>query len=251
VGLDAVIYRVLAVADDFSDGEESMLPILSNKQLVTEAISIQAGEGQTKTYRLPGLAEAGSKEHVSLSLEIATNPFWYALQALPYLNESFYESSEQHFARTYSMLIGAHLINSTPTIRSVLNQWSSAQDFQSPLERNEEIKMILLEETPWVRQAENEETRMRRLALLLDLNNLRQQSASSLQRLKRMQLSSGAFPWFEGAGPSESITLHILAGFGHLKNLGIQGSGDLAIDYNLVVNRAITYLDAQMNERLA
>src|SRR5690606_23610940 len=83
VGLDAVIYRVVAAADDFSDGEESMLPILSNKQLVTEAISIQAGEGQTKTYRLPGLAEAGSKEHVSLSLEVATNPFWYALQALP------------------------------------------------------------------------------------------------------------------------------------------------------------------------
>lgn len=251
LGLNAVIYRVVAAADDFSDGEESMLPVLSNKQLVTEAISIQAGEGQTKTYRLPGLAEAGSKEHVSLSLEVATNPFWYALQALPYLDESFYESSEQHFARTYSMLIGAHLINSTPSIRSVLNQWSSAQDFQSPLERNEELKMILLEETPWVQQAENEETRMRRLALLLDLNNLRQQSASSLQRLKRMQLSSGAFPWFEGAGPSESITLHILAGFGHLKNLGIQGSGDLAVDYNLVVNRAITYLDAQMNERLA
>src|SRR5690606_18888155 len=114
----AVTYRIVAAADRFSDGEESVLPILPNKQLVTETLSLYAKEGQKKHFTLSNLANSQNPEHVSLTLEIASNPMWYAIQALPYLNESPYQSSEQLFAKLYSSLVSKHLVDVSPKIKT-------------------------------------------------------------------------------------------------------------------------------------
>jgi len=245
-----VAYRVVAAAGNFTDGEESVLPILSNKQLVTETVSLYAKEGQKKRFTLSNLANSHNPDHVRLTLEIASSPIWYAIQALPYLHESSYQSSEQLFAKLYSSLVSKHLVDVSPKIKTIFDDWNKKNKLQSKIETNEELKALLAEETPWVREAEDEETRMKRLALLFDLNNFRQQYGSTLQKLKGTQLHSGAFPWFEGGNASQNITTHIIAGFGHLKALTGDKLDSTDAGYKQIINKAISYLDKNARDYL-
>lgn len=240
----AVVYRIVASAGDFSDGEEAALPVLPNRMLVTESLPIYARGGETKQFSLPALAKASATtQHQQLRLELTTQPIWYAIQALSYLQEYPYECSEQLFSKLYATLLAKKLMDASPKIKAIFDEWQQKGTLLSKLETNQELKSILLEETPWVREAEDEETQMKRLALLFDLNNLRNQWQKTYQRFAGRQLPSGAFPWFEGGNASHAITTHIVAGFGHLRKLqvDIEGIGDST--YREVLQQAIAYLD--------
>src|SRR5690606_20878151 len=214
----AVVYRVVATSENLSDGEEAALPVLPNRILVTETLPIYAKEGQTKHFTLEALASAhADTQHQRLTLELTTNPLWYAIQALPYLQEYPYECSEQLFAKLYATLVSKKLLDTSPAIKALFDEWNQKGLLRSKLETNSELKSILLEETPWVREAADEETRMKRLALLFDINNLRNQWQQVYQQFAERQLPSGAFSWFEGGDANQTITTHIVAGFGHLQ----------------------------------
>ena len=247
----AVVYRVVATAENLSDGEEAALPVLPNRILVTETLPIYAKEGQTKHFTLEALASARTDtQHQRLTLELTTNPLWYAIQALPYLQEYPYACSEQLFAKLYATLVSKKLLDTSPAIKTLFDEWNQKGLLQSKLETNPELKSILLEETPWVREATDEETRMKRLALLFDINNLRNQWQTVYQQFAERQLPSGAFSWFDGGAANQTITTHIIAGFGHLQNMqvAIQDMGGDA--YQDVVKRAIAYLDQEVEKEL-
>jgi len=242
----AVVYRVVAAAGNFSDGEEAALPILPKRMLVTETLPFYAKEGQTKHFTLSALENASAyTQHQNLTLELTTNPIWYAIQALPYLQEYPYECSEQLFAKLYSTLVAKKIIDFSPNIKVIFDEWNKKGMLQSKLATNQELTSILLEETPWVREAEDEETRMKRLALLFDLNNLRNEWQTTYQKFAARQLPSGAFPWFEGGNASEVITIHLVAGFGHLQRLSVDFAGIADSGYRSVVQKAINYLDQE------
>ena len=244
----AIVYRIVASAGDFSDGEESALPILSNRMMVTETLPIYIRENQTKTFTLDKLKNNSSStlDNFKLTFEMTTNPIWYAIFSLPYLREYPYECSEQVFSRLYGNLISQHIINSNPKIKTVFDDWNKKGELKSKLEQNEELKSLLLEETPWVRQAENEEEQMKRVAVLFDLNKMRKELKSAFQKLKGKQYDSGGFPWFNGGDESRYITTHIVSGFGHLEKMGINLNDNLNADVNDILENAIQYIDDEM-----
>ncbi|WP_182043397.1 alpha-2-macroglobulin family protein [Moheibacter lacus] len=244
----AIVYRIVASAGDFSDGEESALPILSNRMMVTETLPIYIRENQTKTFRLDKLKNnaSNSLDNFKLTFEMTTNPIWYAIFSLPYLREYPYECSEQVFSRLYGNLISQHIINSNPKIKTVFDDWNKKGELKSKLEQNEELKSLLLEETPWVRQAENEEEQMKRIAVLFDLNKMRNELQSAFQKLKGKQYDSGGFPWFNGGDESRYITTHIVSGFGHLEKMGIDLNENLNVDVNEIIENAIDFIDEEM-----
>lgn len=244
-----VSYRIVAAAGDFSDGEASVLPVLPNKQLVTETLSLYAKEGQNKQFTLPGLSKTQNPEHIGLSLEIATNPIWYAIQALPSLQDAPYPSSEQLFAQLYSSRVSSYLADAFPRLATALNEWRKPGMGQSKLNINEELKSIVIAETPWVRDAESEQQRMARLAVLFDENNQKQQQASLLRRLAGTQLASGAFSWFEGGPANRAITSQMLAGFGHLKHLNPTDLMFRDVD-EAIIKKMIAYLDLNIREEM-
>jgi hypothetical protein len=175
-GLQAVAYRVVAQSGKFSDGEESSLPVLTNSMLVTETLPLPVKGRQTKTYTLDKLLHNTSttlRSH-KLTLEFTSNPAWYAIQALPYLMEYPYECAEQTFSRFYANNIASYIANSSPRIKQVFDSWkmNSPDALLSNLEKNQELKGLMLEETPWVCEAKNESERKQRVALLFDLNRM-------------------------------------------------------------------------------
>jgi len=246
----AIVYRIVASAGDFSDGEESALPILSNRMMVTETMPISVREGQTKTFTFDKLKNNSSNtlENFKLTFEMTTNPIWYAIFSLPYLREYPYECSEQIFARLYGNLISQHLVNSNPKIKAVFNDWNQKGELKSKLEQNQELKALLLEETPWVRQSESEEEQMKRIAVLFDLNQMSNELSETFRKLQSKQSSNGGFPWFEGGNDSRYITTHIVSGFGHLQKMGINLENNLGINPKNILSKAIQYIDSEMEK---
>jgi uncharacterized protein YfaS (alpha-2-macroglobulin family) len=238
--VDAIQYKIIAKSDAFSDGEQNALPVLSNRMLVTETLPMWIRSNESKTFSLDKLKNNTSttlKNH-KLTLEITSNPAWYAVQALPYLMEYPYECNEQTFARFYANALATHIANSNPRIQEVFNQWASQNALISNLEKNEELKSILIQETPWLRDAQSETEQKKRIALLFDLNKMTNELQSAIRKLENNQLSNGAWAWFDGGRENRYITQHIITGFGHLNKLGVTTT-----ENTKMLEKAIKYLD--------
>ncbi|AXP79636.1 MG2 domain protein [Mariniflexile rhizosphaerae] len=240
--VDAVQYKIIAKSGDFSDGEQNALPVLSNRMLVTETLPMWIRSNETRTFTLDKLKTNTSttlKNH-KLTLEITSNPAWYAVQALPYLMEYPYDCNEQTFSRYYANALASHIANSNPRIQEVFNQWASQDALMSNLEKNEELKSILIQETPWLRDAQSETEQKKRIALLFDLNKMNNELQSAMRKLKNNQLPNGAWAWFNGGHENRYITQHIIIGFGHLNKLGVTTTENAKM-----IEKAINYLDAE------
>jgi uncharacterized protein YfaS (alpha-2-macroglobulin family) len=245
----AVVYRVVAKSGNFSDGEENTLPILTNRMLVTETLPISVRENQSKTFVLEKLKNNNSAtlQNFNLTLELTTNPLWTVIGALPYLREYPYECSEQLFSRLYGNAISTAVLNQSPKIKKVFDDWNQKGLQISNLEKNQELKALLLEETPWLRGAQSETEQMQRIALFFDLNTMRQELHQAKEKLLKRQQSNGAFAWFEGGREDVYITNHIIGGFGKLqKMLGTNSVNLLGDDIQSLVTKAIAYSDASM-----
>jgi uncharacterized protein YfaS (alpha-2-macroglobulin family) len=242
-GIKAVQYTIIAKAGDFSDGEQNALPVLSNRMLVTETLPMWVKSNQTKTFTLDKLKNNSSKtlSNHKLTLEITSNPAWYAVQALPYLMEYPYDCNEQTFSRYYANALAQHIVKSNPKIEAVFNQWKSTDALLSNLEKNEDLKAILIQETPWLRDAQSETEQKKRIGLLFDLNKMTNELQSAQRKLKQNQMPNGAWAWFNGGRDNRYITQHIIAGFGHLKQLNVTSS---KVDISIIQN-ALRYLDAE------
>lgn len=249
--VQSVIYRVVAGTEKFSDGEENALPILTNRTLVTETMPMSVREGQTKTFTFDKLKNSTSntRENFKLTMEMTTNPIWYAVMALPYLREYPYECSEQVFSRFYGNVISQNIVNSNPKIKAVFDDWNKKGELISPLEKNEELKSILLEETPWVRNTQSESEQMKRIAVLFDLNKMRNELQNTYKKLEQKQASNGGFPWFEGGRESYYITTHIVTGFGHLEKMGMNVKENLNVQPKEMIQKAVSFIDAEMEKR--
>ncbi len=241
-GIQAVQYTVIAKAGDFSDGEQNVLPVLTNRMLVTETLPMWVRSNQTKTFTLDKLKNTSSTtlKHHKLTLEVTSNPAWYAVQALPYLMEYPYECNEQTFSKYYANTLASHIANSNPRIQDVFKQWANSDALVSNLEKNQELKSLLIQETPWLRDAQSETEQKKRIALLFNLNKMKNEQASALNKLKQNQKSSGAWPWFNGGPDSRFVTQHIISGMGHLKHLSVTSNKE---EMQSVIKNALRFLD--------
>ncbi|WP_443938671.1 alpha-2-macroglobulin family protein [Pedobacter sp. MW01-1-1] len=250
-GIHAITYKVLAQSGKFNDGEENTIPVLPNAMLVTESMPVNVRGNSTKTYHMEKLEKSGTSKTLrsqQLTFEFTSNPVWYAVQALPYLMEYPYACAEQTFSRFYANSFATAIINSSPKIKTVFEQWKNTNNGEallSNLEKNQELKSVLLEETPWVRNADNETERKKRLALLFDLNRMTYELKNDYDKLSKIQYNNGAFPWFTGMKEDRYITQHIVLGMGQLKKMNLVDEKSYQ-GFNIMFNKAIAYLDAQL-----
>lgn len=243
-GLSVLTYKAVGGTDKVSDGEEGFLPVLSRRIFVTESLPLPIRGPAEKTFQFKKLLESGKSEtlkHQSLTVQMVSNPSWYAVMALPYLMEYPYECSEQIFNRLYANALARHIAKSDPKIHRVFEQWRGTPALDSPLEKNQELKSVLLEETPWVRQAADESQARKNVGLLFEDNRLNYEFERALQKLRDLQLDNGSWPWFPGGLPNDYITLYITTGFGRLRHLGVETDMAPAV-------RSLHGLDAWMDE---
>ncbi|MGA2555027.1 MAG: alpha-2-macroglobulin family protein [Verrucomicrobiota bacterium] len=240
-------YKAVAATGELSDGEEGGLPVLSRRIFVRESMPLAIRGPATNKFEFKKLAESGKSktlQNQGLTVEMASHPAWYAVLALPYLMEFPYECSEQTFNRLYANALARHIANHDPKIRAVFDQWKNTPALDSPLEKNQDLKSVMVEETPWLRQAQNESQARRNVGILFDDNRLNDETDATLRKLTEMQNGDGCWPWFPGGPGNDYITLYIVTGFGRLRHLGADIAPAPAI-------RALARLDQWMTEHYA
>lgn len=252
VDIDILGVRIVARSEQFSDGEQHALAVLPNRMLVTESMRMDLNGGQTKEFTMDRLINRSSQtiQDYRLTLEFASNPAWYAVQALPVLGEPESDNAVSWFASYYANSLGAHIGEAFPKVRAMVEAWKkqggSKETFLSNLEKNQELKSVLLEETPWVLEAQNESEQKERLSLLFDLNRSRNLTGTAIGKLQDLQTNQGGWSWFKGFNPSVSITQYILYGFHQLKELG---AVEFSEEILSMQEKALFYIDTEAIRR--
>lgn len=204
--------RLVADGGNFSDGEQHLLPVLSNKENITESVPMAVRGKETRTFSLDSLFNHHSKTATDrrLTIEFTGNPTWYAVQALPALGMPDNDNAISWASAYYANSLASFIMNSQPRIKAVFDSWKlqggTKETFLSNLEKNTEVKNILLSESPWVMQAKTEAEQQQRIATLFDLNNIRNNNAAALAKLKELQMADGAWSWYKGMQGSRYVT---------------------------------------------
>lgn len=256
-GISALQFTSKAWTSDHSDGEEKTIPVLPNRMMVTEALPLPVRGKGTHEFTFENLAAQFGNDasetlnHHNLAVEFTPNPVWLAVLALPYMMEYPYECSEQLFSRYYANAIGTYLANSDPAIKRVFDQWKrdaengEGNTLDSQLDKNPELKQVLLNETPWVRDAQDEGERRKRLALLFDTERMKSELTSTLKKLKATQKGDGGWGWFGGMRSNPYITRYIVSGFGKLRKMGVWQPDT---ETSGMLRSAVQFLDNDMVE---
>ena len=249
-GIDVLVCTIMAEAGEFSDGERHYLPVLSDKQLIVENVPVQLRGDETKTVDTGKLFNGGSQTATNkkLTVEMTANPQWHVIQALPVLGTPSSDDAMSWSAALYANSLSLHIVKSNPKIKQVFDTWvlqgKDDKDFWSELSKNEELKNIIIEETPWLAEAEDEAARKQRIALLFDVNGMNDRLATAVTNLAQLQLEDGSWPWFKGMSSSPYITLQIVQSLARLKSLGITFDSQM----NNVYQKAIGYLAKEAAE---
>ncbi len=250
-GLDGPVgYRIIARSENFSDGEENVIPVLSDRTLITARVPFYLRRNDTKTVELPLLADYDSEslEHVSYTFEATTNPAWLALKALPYMMEYPYDCTEQLANRYFANQLAYATVSTKPVLEKVFRRWQSdSTALLSELEQNEELKSALLTETPWVREAQSETEQRARIASLFDLKRLAAEQEAALAKLAARQESDGSYSWFPGGPSNPYMTQYVLETFGRMTQLGVIGENQRTT-LDRITQAAIRYLDTEMQQ---
>ncbi len=254
-GLVGLTYRIVVRASDgsvsFSDGETNDLPVLSRRQLVMETLPLFITKKGTKTFSFNDLPS--SKENlVSCKLQFTPDARWNALLALPYLMEYPYDCNEQLFSKLYANSISSFIAKKNPNFLPLLQNTLKNQPemMRSKLAQNADLKQIILEETPWIADAMNEDDAIQNVTCLFDANDLEEQQKSIVNKLTHNQNNDGGWSWFSGSGDRESsryITQHLLIGAGRLMDKGICQPDNNFFSDNML-KKAINFIDKDVEQ---
>lgn len=212
---DLLGIRMVADGGTFSDGEQHLLPVLSNSAYLTETLAMPIRGKETRTFRLDSLfnGHSNTATHRRLTVEFTGNPAWYAVQALPVLGQQETDNAVSWATAWYANSLAGYIAGSQPRIKAVFDSWkatgASKETFLSQLEKNQDVKNILLSESPWVLEATNEAEQRARIATLFDVNQLGNRLSSALVRLKDLQGDDGAWSWYKGMPGSRDMTSYI------------------------------------------
>lgn len=237
--------RLTADGGNFSDGEQHVLPVLSNQEYVTETLTFDLKGNDACTLRLDTLFNHNSSTATQrrLTVEVTGNPAWMAIQALPSLTQPDGENAISWAVAYYANTLADAIAQSQPRIREVIEAWQasgqSKETFLSRLEQNEDLKNMLLSETPWLAEATSDTERMQRLVQLFDANRQRNLTLSALTRLKDLQGEDGAWSWYKGMGSSRDITTYIAT---LLVRLSLLTGSPLDADASAMKQCAFAYL---------
>ena len=248
-----LVCKVIVAGEGFSDGERHYLPVLPDREYVTKTVPYTQHEPGVKTIDLMPLFPQGTTQQ-KLTIEYTNNPAWFMVQSLPVVGQPWEHSAIDQAASYYSNALAKALMAQSPQVKDVFEQWrrenaqSSTQNTQpttlnSQLEKNQELKDVLLAETPWVNAADRETEQRQRLADFFDMNGINNRLSTAVTKLQKLQNYDGSFSWYEGMQGSSYITVAVAEMLARLQVM----AGELE-DTKQLQSKAFDYLGKEMVE---
>lgn len=245
IGSSMTGYRIRVRGSRYSDGEQDAIPVLSSGAVVIESDNFILTDNKTIfETTLPADSTA------VMALQYCQNPVWDVVRSMPGLIVTEKNMSTTEAARAvYGALTAAGLLKSYPEIRHVIDLWQANpadSALVSDLMKNEDIKIALLDQTPWVTAAATQTERMSRLAMTFDRKTIDRTLSRALSALESLQYSDGGFAW--GSWCDESslwVTESVLTTIGRLNANGYLGDNPRL---KKIISRAMRYCDAKVRK---
>lgn len=218
-------YRVKSSADGNSDGEQALIPVLPYTTPVIETVPFYMSPDSTSmSVQLPEM-----KSDARVTLQFCENPAWYVVTALPGLDESEPRTSPAAAASIFSAAVADGLLRDIPAVADAIKEWTSSDRSDSTLvsmlERNADLKTVLLRATPWMMDARSDTERMERLALLFDKNRIKEVYSNCIGTLEKLRRADGGWAWTAQMDESSVwATESVLRLMGRLNSLGYMPS---------------------------
>ena len=234
-----LICRVSVSGDSFSDGEQHYLPVLPNREAVLTTYPITM-HGSSR-LDIP-LGDTTSKDSTQITIEFTDNPAWLIVGAIPTLATRPDDDALSQASALYVNTVAGQIMNSQPELREVMEQWRDEADseggLESALARNQELRNVLLEETPWAAEAVDEAAQKRQLMKYFDVPTLKMRINSAIEQLGALQGADGGWSWCKGMDSSPYITTTVMEILSRLASLAqIDNATSQLID------RGMAYLD--------
>lgn len=245
---DVYICKVTAAGTGYSDGEQHYLPVLPEKQLVTNTLPFTQNEAGTKTVDLTKLFPVNEVSN-KLTVEYTNNPAWLMIQALPTVSNAWEKDAISLATAYYANSISNSILHQTPAIKKTIELWKQEKgdetSLMSSLQKNEDLKNLVLNETPWVAEAERETDQKARLINFFDQNLVDYRLNTQLEHLKKLQNSDGSFSWWPGMEGSIYVTTQVVETMARLeKMLGSQPQ------VSRIIENGLDYLSECIHEEV-
>ena len=232
-----------------SDGEVRYLPVLSDMQPMTETKTYLLKGDTTLTMDLSKLFANGNPKarNKTLTVEHVSEPVTLALQALPSLTAPVHSDVLSVATAYYAGSIAYHLAHKYEGLRTVIARWAEeehSQALQSPLVKNQQLSDILLNETPWMIEAQQQKASRQRIASLFAEMEQEQRRMTMLAALSARQHADGSFGWFPGMSGSVWMTTEVamlLSRLGDIKSV-------LSVPERQILEGALSFLEKDMHK---
>ena len=223
-----VAFKVTARAGDLSDGELRPLPILPGRMHLVESRFVTLRPGKPRTMSFPDLARGDDPTLVNEQMVVSVDAqlFYGVLQALPYLIDYPYECTEQTLNRFLSTAILSGMFQQYPAVAKMAAEMAKRETRLETWAETDPNRKMALEETPWLQEARGGADPGLPLLKVLDPRIAKAQREASLAKLRKMQTSLGAFPWWPGGPPSPYMTLYVVYGFAKGLEFGVEAPKD-------------------------
>ena len=188
----------------FSDGEQHYLPVLPDVEMVVNTLPFTQNTAGLKEIDLTKLfPQSRSKDHTpKLTVEYTNHPAWLMIQALPSVAARNDKDVISQATAFYANSLGAFIMKQNPTIKGTIEQWQqelgTETSFMSSLQKNQDLKSLVIDETPWVMDADREADQKRQLINYFDDNTLQYRLDKNLQNLRDLQNGDGSWSWWPG-----------------------------------------------------
>ena len=249
LGTHVWICRLSITGKGYSDGEQHYLPVLSDKERVTNSIAFTQMTKGIKTIDLEKLfavKEPGNR----LTIEYTNNPAWLMIQALPYVSEVHEDDAISLATAYYANSIARYLLTNVPEIKRTIALWKQEQgretSLMSHLQKNEELKTVVLDETPWVVDAYNETQQKLALIRYFDENSIGKRLQTCIDKLQKLQNPDGSWSWFPGMRGSSYVTMAVAEMLVRLQTMiGSEANTDR------YVNRSFRFMNKNIRKEAA
>lgn len=242
-GISQVALRAYAEGASHRDGEQVMVPVLPASSPVVESIPFWIHPGKSKfEAKLPKFNDSDQ-----ITLQYCDNPLWYCVSALPDITVPESVSILSKMRALYGNMVAHHLISSNPTLKSGLEFMLSDQNseyaaLKSNLQKDGNLKIVDIDNTPWVNSAESETLRMSRLSTLLEDSTANMAVNTLLTEIRERQLPSGGWAWCPDMEASAWMTRQVVRDFSMIARAGALDLSAADMD---MLAKAVAYVDSQ------
>lgn len=223
-------------SDSFEDAERYTIPILPSSLPITDRYPLWLNP-EVSSKKSITLETANDIQ--SLSIQVSSEPYWYALEALPDLLQKSFGSSLDQINRFLASIFAEKYILSNDAISKVLRDSLMKGRISGNLTQEKGLSSSDI--GPWESDMLSQDSQANNISIYAEPDKIKRIGEQAFDDLQKMQSTSGGFPWFSAMSESPYITKQILIGLGIAESIySIRKSNRDAL---FLIDRTIEWLD--------